>query len=337
MPTYLWIQKQIKRRSTKNVPQHIRIHSVNQIIVRDNKREFVWLKNVVDDDDDKFTNLFLSFTFFGSSTSPSNMAFLSVQAQKVRHSVSGSGLGKLITGQHKPESPAELYYMYKDEFGYFPKEPHHLVSFGTKKSYKIGHAKAEDVIFDPPDPPKGRLPNGGFIWSDDDESEMEDSEVSEDSNNSFDTESDMSQEDRGDKWGPQHHSSTVHSAWESQRSETNLSSHQEIKPRSQFSKVKRAQLVRVGWVLPATSMSHYVIPYSQTLKKGNREHSLDVEEIDDLILYDSSGYGLYPFTDRLILRFHLNFPAKQWKKASKVFLTGLECCGKVIDCVLIAI
>eukprot|EP01084_Bolivina_argentea_P002004 3694_1 len=69
---------------------------------------------------------------------------------------------------YTPQSPRDLYYLYKEEFGFPPKYANHLVAYAKTKNYILKKKKAEDILTDPPNPPIRKLDTGGFEWSDDD-------------------------------------------------------------------------------------------------------------------------------------------------------------------------
>ena len=77
---------------------------------------------------------------------------------------------RLLGGGYKPRSGRDVYFMYKDEFGFVAENPNHLITFAKQNNYILKYKNAEALLSDPPSAPKKKLPTGGYIWSDNEES-----------------------------------------------------------------------------------------------------------------------------------------------------------------------
>lgn len=245
------------------------------------------------------------------------MDFLGKKIGGLRKSASGTGI---LT--YKPKQAREVYYMYKDEFGFVPKKANHLMQFAKQKDYILKFKKAEELLNDPPKPPKQKLEFGGYEWSDsdDDESTTDDNKSNNSSDDEYNDNNNLTvngisnTRSNGKRGG---------SVFEHNNS-SSINNHKSNKLNiSDFDKLKRTQLIQIGDIpIDQSRMSKYVLPTSRT--EESRQKSLIMDEIVDNSFHDESGYSITPLTNNIIINFHLDIPTKQWSKvSSKVFFKGI--------------
>eukprot|EP01084_Bolivina_argentea_P287270 492900_1 len=210
-----------------------------------------------------------------------------------------------IFQSYKPKTPRELYYLYKDEFGFPPKEAHHLVTYAKTKDYILKERKAEEMLHDPPNPPKRKLDTGGYEWSDDgdDDSSLED----ENDNNSDDDHSDSNDNE------------SINEQKTNILPITPITKQRSIGTRKHsINELKKTQLIAVNDVKNLNKPLTNNINISEDTIENKDDNN------NNKTLKDISGYQIKPFTNQIILYFHLDISYKQWPKSSRTFLSAIN-------------
>lgn len=242
------------------------------------------------------------------------MDFLNTKLGTIRRSSSkhGSSLSGLI--QIKPKAPRDIYWLYNDEFGFAPKKATHLMQFAKQKhNYILKFKKAEELLNDPPKPPKERTDNG-YEWSSSDESSSNDIDDDDDK-------SDSSDDDNKNQISNQE--GRTRTVGGSIYEQSNTKSSSDKFKISDFDKLKRTQLIKIGDLPLVSSMSKYVLPTSRS-EVSRQESLMNIDEITDNSLNDDCGYSIIPLTNNIIIDFHLDIPTKQWPKVSRTFLKAIN-------------